>query len=229
MKTIGLIGGMGWEASAHYYRRINELVHAKLNNMASAQINLISLNNRLPAKQMYKNQWPQLLKLLEDAAHRLQASGIDCLALACNSVHHIANDLEAGLDVPFIHIADAVGEEAQSNHHKKLALLGTKFTCGLDFYQERLKKFDLEVVLPPQAIIDEVHLMIYEKLKNGRFPEKAQKRFLAICRDLPKECDGIILGCTELPLLVEGHVQEDLFFYDTIELHCRKLADFSLN
>ena len=224
MKTIGIIGGMGWEASALYYQRINEIVHQRLANMASAEIVLHSLNNKVAALMMYRNQWDQLAELIQVKATQLETAGAECIAIACNSAHHIANQLK--LDVPLLHIADAVGEEAKCNNHQSLMLLGTKFTCSMDFYARRLESFGVEVKIPSTQQIDKIHKFIYTKLKTGDFSSNASNDFLAICQELSTEADGLILGCTELPLLVKE--ETDLVFYDTIELHCQQLANWSL-
>lgn len=224
-KTIGLIGGMGWEASAVYYQRLNEIIHAELQNMACADILMHSLNNRLPAQLMYHDKWSDLAELLKDSAQKLENAGAECIALACNSVHHVADDLAQNIKAPLLHIADAVGEEAQRRKHKKLCLLGTKFTCQMDFYKTRLESFDLEVTTPKKDDLNRIHNIIYHKLKKGRFSEHAESEFTTICERLQKENDGLILACTELPLLLKSNSPQ---IYDTIELHCQMIAKFSL-
>ena len=223
--TIGLIGGMGWEASAVYYQRLNEIIHAELKNMACADILMHSLNNRAPAKMMYHDNWDELSDLLLSSAKKLENAGAKCIALACNSVHHMADQIDEQIKIPFLHIADAVGEETKKRQHKKLCLLGTKFTCKMDFYKKRLEQFDLEVTTPNEDDLNRIHQIIYHKLKKGSFSSHAESEFTKICERLQKENDGLILACTELPLLLKSDSQE---IYDTIELHCQMIANFSL-
>ena len=225
LKSIGLIGGMGWEASAVYYQRINQIIHAELKNMASADILMHSLNNRLPAQLMYRNQWDELAKLLIDSAKKLERASAQCIALACNSVHHVAEQIEQEIDIPLLHIADAVAQEAKQRKHSKLCLLGTKFTCQMDFYKDRLELYDLDLTTPDKADIDRIHKIIYQKLKTGVFDSQAHSDFTKVCEKLKEENDGLILACTELPLLLKSDSPQ---IYDTIELHSQMIAKFSL-
>ncbi|HAL30854.1 MAG TPA: aspartate racemase [Coriobacteriia bacterium] len=229
MKTIGVIGGMSWESTVPYYRDMNELVKRRLGGLHSARVVLYSVDFAEVARIQAAGAWNEAGMLMAHAAHSLQAAGADVVLLATNTMHEVAYAIEAAITVPFIHIADPTGEAIRTAGLTTVGLLGTRFTMERDFYRARLaERHGIAVVTPAEADRAEVHRVIYEELALGVISERSRNAFAAIIERLADDgAEGVILGCTEIPLLVrqEGSA---LPLFDTGALHVRAAVDFAL-
>jgi len=229
MRTIGLIGGMSWESSAEYYRLINRAVRDRLGPLRSAEIVLVSVDFGPIERAQHEGRWDDLAAMLAAAARRLEAGGAECAVLCTNTMHKVAETIEVALSIPFLHIADPVGSTARAVGWKKLGLLGTAFTMEQDFLSGRLeRKFELEVVTPPAPARATVHRVVYEELCAGVIREDSRAAYLEIIDDLAgRGAQAVILGCTEIPLLIQQN-HTDVPLLDTTALHARAAADFAL-
>jgi aspartate racemase len=230
MKTIGIIGGMSWESSAQYYALINRAVRDQLGSPHSAQILLHSLDFGPIASLQAEGEWDQLSELLIDSAQALEAAGADCLLLATNTMHKCADAIEDASDLPFLHIADATADAVCADGLTRVALLGTAFTMEQDFYRERLEEHHgLDVLIPEAEDRAEIHRIIYEELIAGEINDASREAYRAIIADLAEDgAQGVILGCTEIGLLIS---QDDspVPIFDTTALHAQAAVDFALN
>lgn len=229
MKTIGLIGGMSWESSAAYYRIINETMKARKGPRYSAKSLMYTVNFHEIEQMQYKGEWEKAGEVLVDVARRLERGGADCIVLCTNTMHKLASVIEAATRIPFIHIADATAEKIKEQGMKKIGLLGTGFTMEQDFYKGRLaEKYGLEVIVPEKADRDIVHRIIYDELCQGKTEASSKVEYIRILQDLAnKGAEGIILGCTEIMLLV-GQADSPVPVFDTTTLHAIAAVDFAL-
>ncbi|MCD6347979.1 MAG: aspartate/glutamate racemase family protein [Bacteroidales bacterium] len=229
MKTIGMIGGMSWESSLEYYRILNELIKEKLGGLHSAQCLMHSVDFDPIAQLQHDNNWEELTRIMVEAGQKLEAGGADCILICTNTMHKMADDVARGVSVPLIHIVDATADEIIRKDLNTVALLGTRFTMEQDFYKGRLsEKHGLEVLTPDDKDMDLIHSIIYEELCMGDIREESKKIYLEIIKKLIDQgAEGIILGCTEIPLLVK---QEDVSvpIFDTTQLHAEAAVDFAL-
>jgi aspartate racemase len=222
MKTIGLIGGMSWESTVSYYRLINEGVREALGGLHSAEILMRSVDFG-PVEELQREQrWPEAAEFLSRSALVLQGAGADLILICTNTMHVVADRVESAIEVPLIHIADAAGRELVQAGINKAGLLGTRFTMSKDFYRSRLKdKFGIEVLVPTAAGQKYVDSVIYNELCIGELRRESKIEFLRIIEDLANAgAEGIVLGCTEIPLLI-GPGDADLPIFDTTELHAK--------
>lgn len=223
MKTIGLIGGMSWESSLEYYRIINEKVKQELGGLHSAKCILYSVDIEEIEVLQHEGKWDELTSIMIQAAQNLEKVGADMVVICTNTMHKMAEDVQARIDIPLIHIADATAQSIQEKDLSKVGLLGTKFTMEQDFYKGRLtEKFGLDVITPCDADRDIVHDIIYKELCLGVIQESSKHEYLRIIQELIDEgAEGIILGCTEIPLLVQ---QDDVSvpILDTTTLHAER-------
>ncbi len=230
MKTIGIIGGMSWESSAQYYALINRAVRDRLGSPHSAQILMHSLDFGPIAALQAEGEWDQLSELLVDSAEALEAAGADCLLLATNTMHKCADAIEDASDLPLLHIADAAADAICAEGITRVALLGTAFTMEQDFYRERLEEHHgLEVIIPEAEERAEVHRIIYEELIAGEINDTSRESYREIISGLADEgAQGVILGCTEIGLLI---TQEDspVPIFDTTALHAQAAVEFALS
>ena len=229
MKTIGLIGGMSWESSAEYYRIINEAVKARLGGFHSAKSVLISVDFAEIEILQQQGRWQAAAELLAGAARSLEVAGADFVVLCTNTMHKLAEDIEASLHIPFLHIADATAEVIRATGVQKIGLLGTRFTMEERFYKGRLaQKYGLEVVTPEAADREIVHRVIYDELVKGVIRPGSKAQYLAIIERLVGQgAEGVILGCTEIGLLVQdGDCRVPL--YDTTRIHALAAVDLAL-
>jgi aspartate racemase len=220
MKTIGLIGGMSWESTVDYYKYLNEGVKGALGGLNSAKILLYSYNFSEVEIMQHLEDWDELTKDIIDKAVKLQEAGADMIAICTNTMHKMAPDIEKIINIPLIHIADATGRAIKQKGQKKVALLGTNFTMNGDFYKERIKeKFDIEVIVPNEKDKQIVHNIIYKELCHGIIKDESKYKYIEIIEKLAKEgAEGVILGCTEIPLLIkEGDTSIPV--YDTTKIH----------
>ncbi len=229
MRTIGLIGGMSWNSSLEYYRIINESIQEKLGGLHSARCILYSVDFGELGKLQREGKWEELAGLMVEAAERLQGAGADCIVICTNTMHKLADDIESSINIPLIHIADATGDEIRKSGLSRVALLGTKFTMEEDFYKTRLQqKYGVEVVIPGQRERQAIHDIIYDELCLGVIRQSSAEIVTAAIRGLiAGGAEGVILGCTELPLLITQESIEVPVF-DTTAIHAQAAVDFGL-
>ncbi|UGQ27486.1 aspartate/glutamate racemase family protein [Acinetobacter calcoaceticus] len=229
MKTIGLLGGMSWESTALYYQQINKMVHGKLGKLHSAKVIINSVDFEEIAALQAKGLWQEAGAYLAEQALNLEKAGADCILVCTNTMHKIAPQIEDAITVPFIHIADATAKEIVSQHIGKVALLGTAFTMEQDFYKARLQDHGIDVIIPTEADRKIVHRIIYEELCLGVINPDSKQKYEAIVEALIAEgAEGIILGCTEICMLI-GEVQFSVPLFDTTAIHAKEAVSFSLN
>lgn len=229
MKTIGLIGGMSWESSLEYYRIANRMVKEKLGEPHSCKIIMYSVDFAEFEKLQHEGKWGLLTDKMVDVATKLEKAGADLILICTNTMHKMASDIEEIIGVPLLHIADAAAEEIKVNNMNKVGLLGTKFTMEQNFYKGRLKeKHGIDVVIPNEQEREVVHQTIYKELISGVIKEKSRKQFKKIINNLRENgAEGVILGCTEIPLLIKDEDSE-IPVFDTTMLHVRKAVDLAL-
>jgi len=229
MKVIGLIAGMSWESSAVYYQVINEEVKHRLGGHHSARIAMFSVDFQDLLNAHDGRGWPAVAELAVDAAQRLARAGAEGLVICTNTVHKVAPEVEAAVDLPLIHIADAAAEAIKAQGLKTVGLLGTRFTLTEGFYRHRLKdRHGLRVLVPEPADIELVNSCIYDELVLGQIKDSSRREFQRIIEALAGlGAEGVILGCTEIPLLIK---QEDsrIPLFDTTTIHALAAVDWAL-
>lgn len=229
MRTIGLLGGMSWESTAIYYRLINEGVRQHLGGLHSANIILHSVDFQPIELCQHNGDWLQTAEILKKAALSVQAGGADFLLICTNTMHKVADEIEAVLDIPILHIADATAEVLVSHGIKRVGLLGTQFTMEQDFYKGRLaERFGLQVIVPEKDDQQLVHEIIYTELCLGDVKTASKKEYLRIVGHLLDQgAEAVILGCTEIGLLLQ---QSDtpIKLFDTTVIHAEKAIAYSL-
>jgi aspartate racemase len=224
MKTIGLLGGMSWESTLPYYRIINQTVSRELGGLHSAQILLFSVDFHEIEILQHAGDWEQAGAILAEAARRLESAGADFLVLCTNTMHKVAPAIERAVRIPFLHIADATADVVQQAGIGTVGLLGTRFTMEESFYRERLEERGLRVLVPDAADRERVHRVIYDELCRGEILEASRSAYERIMRHLVEEgAEGIILGCTEIGLLVRP-ASSSVPLFDTTEIHARAAA-----
>lgn len=229
MKTIGLIGGMSWESTVTYYQQVNRLVSQQLGGFHSAKIVLQSVDFAEIETLQAQGEWQQAGKLLSEVAQNLQQSGAEFVALCTNTMHKVAEQIEQSIDVPFLHIADATGEKLKREGYQRVVLLGTRFTMEQDFYRSRLEQqFGMTVLVPNQEQRDKVHNIIYDELCLGQIKPESRQQYLEIVDDLSSHgAQLVILGCTEIGLLIEQqHTEVPLL--DTTQVHVEAIVKMAL-
>ncbi|MDP6038983.1 MAG: aspartate/glutamate racemase family protein [Candidatus Latescibacteria bacterium] len=229
MKTIGLIGGMSWESSVTYYRLINEGVKARLGGLHSAQLCLFSVDFEEIERLQHEGEWDRAAVIVTDAAKRVEAAGADFLLLCTNTMHKVAGQIEAGISIPLLHIVDATAKRIQGQGLSKVGLLGTKFTMEDAFYKGRLcEQHGIDVLIPDADARDFVHKVIYDELCLGKIEEDSRKEFVQIIEKLGEEgAEAVILGCTEIALLV-GREHTPVLLFDTTEIHAEEAVEMAL-
>lgn len=228
MKTIGLIGGMSWESTIPYYRIINELVKEKLGGLHSARCILYSVEFAEIEALQASGDWEKSGEILGDAARKLQEAGADFIVICTNTMHKVAPQVQSMITVPLLHIAEVTADELKKNKISKVALLGTKYTMTQDFYKSKLIEQRIEVLIPEEMDIEFINHVIFNELCLGHLNPESKKIFLRIIKELSaKGAQGVILGCTEIGLLVK---QEDtsVTLFDTTFMHARQAALFAL-
>lgn len=229
MQTIGLIGGMSWESSLEYYRILNKMVKEKLGEPHSCKIIMYSVDFADFEKLQHEGKWELLTSKMIDIAIKLENAGADLILICTNTMHKMASEVQKNIKVPLLHIADATAEEIKANNMNKVGLLGTNFTMEQDFYKGRLKeKHGIDVVIPDKQEREFVHRVIYKELISGVIKEESREKFKKIINNLRKNgAEGVILGCTEIPLLINDEDSE-IPVFDTTMLHARKAVDLAL-
>ncbi|MBS3935701.1 MAG: aspartate/glutamate racemase family protein [Sulfuritalea sp.] len=229
MKTIGLIGGMSWESTVPYYRLINEGVKQRLGGLHSARIVLYSVDFHDIERLQHAGRWDEAGTLLADAARALQSAGVDFVVLCTNTMHKVAPAIEAAVTIPLLHIADPTAKAVKQACIRTVGLLGTRFTMEEDFYRSRLdSRHGLKVMIPDATDRDVAHRVIYEELCLGVTIEGSRAAYRAIIERLVAQgASGIILGCTEIGLLV-GPDDSPVPLFDTTALHAESAVEFAL-
>ncbi|PKO05339.1 MAG: aspartate racemase [Chloroflexi bacterium HGW-Chloroflexi-3] len=229
MKTIGMIGGMSWESSIEYYRLVNVEVKRQLGGLHSAQCVMYSVDFEEIERYQHQGDWERATNVMIDAARRLEHGGADFLVICTNTMHKMADEVQAAINIPLLHIVDAAAQVVKSKGIGKVGLLGTRFTMEGEFYGERLKTHDLDVVIPDLADREIVHRIIYHELVLGKIMTSSRDEFQRIIRTLQQNgAEGIVLGCTEIGLLVK---QEDYLLpvFDTTVVHALAAVDVALD
>ena len=229
MCAIGLVGGMSWESTAEYYRLINRAVKERLGGLHSARIAMYSVDFQEIEACQHDGRWADAATILADAALRVERAGAECLVLCTNTMHRLADEVQAAVSIPLLHIADATAEAILEAGIRRIGLLGTRFTMEERFYLGRLEeRHGLEVVVPGGKDREVVNQVIYEELCLGRILDASREKLVRIIQDLKSDgAEGVILGCTEIPLLV-GQGDTDLPVFDTTLIHALKAVSFSL-
>lgn len=225
MKTIGLIGGMSWESTVTYYKIINEAVKSRLGGLHSAKILMYSVDFDEIEKCQSEGDWDKSADILASAAERLEGAGADFIVICTNTMHRVAPQIEKRIGIPIIHIAEATADELKKNGIERVALLGTKYTMTQDFYRDKIKEAGIEVLTPEGEDIDTVNSIIYDELCLGIISDESRKKYIDIISGLEKRgAQGVILGCTEIGLLI-GQEDTSLPVFDTTVIHAEKAAE----
>jgi len=229
MKTIGLIGGMSWESTALYYRLINETVKARLGGLRSAKLVLLSVDFHDIEAMQRAHDWTAAAGAMADAARRLDAAGAQCIVLATNTMHKVADAIERATTRPLLHIADPTAAAIRAAGYRRIGLLGTAFTMAEAFYRDRLAaRHGLDVIVPEADDAQCVHRIIYDELCLGRVLEPSRQRYREVMAKLvARGAEAIILGCTEITMLV-GTADATVPLFDTTELHARGAANWAM-
>jgi aspartate racemase len=229
MKTIGLIGGMSWESSAEYYRMINEAVRRRLGGFHSARCLMFSVDFAEIEELQRSGRWEDAGNRLADAARRLERGGAELLVLCTNTMHRVADEVAAATEIPFLHIADPTADEIKARGITSVGLLATRYTMEQDFYRGRLsERHGLEVLVPDEPGRSLVHDVIYEELVLGRIEERSRAAYREIMtRLVERGAEAIILGCTEIELLVRED-DSTVPLFDTTRIHAERAVELAI-
>lgn len=228
MKTIGLIGGMSWESTIPYYRIINEEIRNRLGGLHSAKIILYSVEFDEIEKLQSGNEWDKAGVILGMAAKALESAGADFIVICTNTMHRVADQIASMVQIPIVHIADATAGELKNSNIRCVGLLGTKYTMLHDFYRKRLTERGIETLIPDQEDIEAVNSIIFNELCMGEIREESRRKCIEIIDRLQdKGAEGIILGCTELGLLI-CQTDTEIPVFDTTVIHAEKAAGLAL-
>ena len=228
MKTIGLIGGMSWESTIPYYRIINEEVKNRLGGLHSAKIVLYSVEFDEIEKCQSNGEWEKSGDILGNAAKAVESAGADFLLICTNTMHKVVPQIAAMIDIPIIHIADATADELEKNSTRSIGLLGTKYTMTQDFYKQRLIDRGIRVLIPDEGDIETVNTVIFDELCVGKIRDVSREKLKEIITKLKcKGAEGVILGCTEIGLLIHQS-DVDIPVFDTTVIHARKAAELAI-
>lgn len=224
MKTIGLLGGMSWESTVTYYQIINETVMKELGGLHSAKILMYSADFEEIERYQSSGEWDKSAAVLSGAAQRLERAGADFIVLCTNTMHKVAPEIKSGVKIPLLHIAEVTAQKLKEYGIKKVGLLGTKYTMTQDFYKEKLEEAGIEVLIPDASAIDTINSIIFDELCVGRIRESSKRVFLRAINWLKSRgAKGVILGCTEIGLLI--HPEDvDMPVFDTALIHARCAA-----
>ena len=224
MKTIGLLGGMSWESTVTYYQIINETVMKELGGLHSAKLLMYSVDFEEIEHCQSSGDWDKSAAVLSDAAQRLEQAGADFIVLCTNTMHKVAPEIKSSIKIPLLHIAEVTAQKLKEYGVKKVGLLGTKYTMTQDFYKEKLEETGIEVLIPEASVIDTINNIIFDELCVGRIRESSKRVFLRAINWLKRRgAKGVILGCTEIGLLV--HPEDvDMPVFDTALIHAKFAA-----
>ena len=228
-RTLGIIGGMSWESTESYYRLINEGIKAELGSLHSADLLIHSVDFAPIGELQAQGAWDEMGAILVNSGKRLQAAGAQGLLIATNTMHKVIDDVQAATNLPIIHIADATAKAIQAQGLTKIALLGTQFTMTQEFYKQRLIDAGLQVLIPENDARAEVHRIIYDELCQGQFLDSSRHYYQQVIKDLAnKGAEGVILGCTEIGLLIQ-QADSPIAVFDTTAIHAAAAVDFLLS
>lgn len=228
MKTIGLLGGMSWESTIPYYRIINEEVKNRLGGLHSAKIILYSVEFAEIEKCQSSGNWDESGEILGQAAKGIEAAGADFILICTNTMHKVAAQISSKIQIPLIHIADATADELEKSHIRRVGLLGTKYTMTQDFYKKRLTDRGMEVLIPDDAAVEVINSIIFDELCVGEIREASRRKFQDVVKRLAEQgAEGVILGCTEIGLLLR---QSDVSIpvFDTTVIHAKRAVEIAL-
>lgn len=230
MKTIGMLGGMSWESTLEYYRILNEETKRLLGNTHSAECLMYAFDFDEVERLQHENSWEELTQLMVEKSLNLKKGGADFLLICTNTMHVVASAIEKTAGLKVLHIADATGRRIVKKGFKKVALLGTKFTMEGSFYKDILKnKYGVDVIIPKDEDRNIIHRVIYDELVKGQFLDESREEFIQIINKLVESgAQAIVLGCTEIPLLIkEEHVGVPVF--DTLTIHAKDAVSYAIN
>ncbi len=229
MKTIGLIGGISWLSTIDYYRLLNQKINKQLGGVHSAQILLSSVNFDEVKRLTLADDWNGLAGMMSREAKRLEQAGADFILIGANTMHNIADKVQASINIPLIHIAEEAGKEIVKLQLKKVALLGTKYTMQLDFYKNKLAEQGIETIIPNEADIEYINTAIYDEMGKGIFLPERKQGFIRIINQLKEQgAEGVILGCTEIPILIQQN-DSPIPVFDTMAIHVNAAVEFALS
>ncbi|MEZ5103122.1 MAG: aspartate/glutamate racemase family protein [Draconibacterium sp.] len=229
MKTIGLIAGMSWESSAVYYNIFNRKTAEILGGYHSAKCIMVSVDFAEIEELQHKNNWKLLEKMMIQLAQQLEKAGADFVVLGTNTMHFCAFEIEKSIHVPFLHIADATGQKIKKTGLQKVALLGTRFTMEMDFYTKFIyEKFGIEVMVPDKPERELIHRIIYNELVHGIILNESREKVKQIVNNMNSTgAEGVILGCTEIPLLISDS-DVDIPVFDTTKIHAERAVEIAI-
>jgi len=228
LKTIGLIGGMSWESTVTYYKIINETVKEKLGGLHSAKCILYSIDFQEIEECQANGNWEKSGEILGEAANNLEKAGADFIVICTNTMHKVINQIKEKISIPILHIAEMTAEKILEKGLKNIALLGTKYTMEQDFYKSKLIEKEINVIIPDKNDIEIINKVIYDELCLGTINSNSKKKFLEIVDKLrSKGAEGIILGCTEIGLLIKNE-DTDVPLFDTAVIHAEEAAIYSI-
>ena len=228
LKTIGLIGGMSWESTVTYYKIINETVKEKLGGLHSAKCILYSVDFQEIEECQANGNWEKSGEILGEAAYNLEKAGADFIVICTNTMHKVVNQIKEKISIPILHIAEMTAEKILEKRLKNIALLGTKYTMEQDFYKSKLIEKGINVIIPDKNDIEIINEVIYDELCLGTINSDSKKKFLEIVDKLrSKGAEGIILGCTEIGLLIKNE-DTDVPLFDTAIIHAEQAAIYSI-
>lgn len=226
-RTIGLIGGMSWESSAEYYRLINEETRRRLGGHHNARSIMLTVDFADIERLQRAGDWDEAGRQLADAARRLEAAGADCVVLCTNTMHQVAETIESAITVPFPHIVDVTAAAITAAGLSKVGLLATRFTMEMDFYRDRMRGHGVELLVPAEPDRTLVHDIIYDELTQGQVEDTSRARYQRVIADLAEQgAQGVILGCTEITLLI-GPADSPIPVFDSTALHVKHAVDFA--
>jgi aspartate racemase len=228
MKVIGFIGGLSWRSSIEYYRIANETIAERLGGSHSAKTIMYSVDFDEVVKLQHCGKWAEISELITNAAKALEKAGADCIVICTNTIHKISDEVQKSVGIPLLHIADATAEVMKRKGLKKIGLLGTKFTMEESFYKDRLNRCGFEVVVPSKTEIQMIHDVIYNELCLGKIRRSSKERFRSVIANLVKHgAQGVVLGCTEIPLLIKQS-DSNIPLFDTTAIHIKAAVDYAL-
>jgi len=226
MQTIGLLGGMSWESSLSYYKLINTYTNEILGGQNNAKSVMVTVNFEEIEKLQHHDKWDEATQILLTSCLELQNANADFIVICTNTMHKLLPQIEKYIDIPFLHIAKATANEIQKNNIKRIGLLGTKFTMKEDFYKQILQDENIEVIIPSEKDMEVIHKIIYDELCLGTINQSSKTAYINIINKM-KDIEGVILGCTEIGLLVS---QDDfeIKVFDTTKIHAKQAVEYSL-
>ena len=228
LKTIGLIGGMSWESTVTYYKIINEVIKEKLGGLHSAKCVLYSVDFQEIEECQANGNWEKSGEILGEAAYNLEKAGADFIVICTNTMHKVVNQIKEKISIPILHIAEMTAEKILEKGLENIALLGTKYTMEQDFYKSKLIEKGINVIIPDKNDIEIINKVIYDELCLGTINSNSKKKFLEIVDKLrSKGAEGIILGCTEIGLLIKNE-DTDVPLFDTAIIHAEQAAMYSI-